>query len=101
MKTYVAGVDISYDLTTYAIVDLRGAIIAKDSFITNDYPNVNDFVAHLTECLVMFFEDHCGYDRIRSVGVCPAVTLSPAVLSTRPTCSGREKYPLQPFCATA
>lgn len=69
MKTYVAGVDISYDLTTYAIVDLRGAIIAKDSFITNDYPNVNDFVAHLTECLVMFFEDHCGYDRIRSVGV--------------------------------
>ena len=69
MKTCVAGIDIGYDRTTMAIVDLRGEILAIDSFPTNDYPQVNDFVAHLSESLVMLFEANGGYDRIRSMGV--------------------------------
>ena len=36
IKTRVVGVDIGCEITTYAIVDVRGNIIAKDSFSTTD-----------------------------------------------------------------
>ena len=47
LKTKVVGVDISNELTTYAIVDVRGNILAEDSFPTTDYPDVNNFVTAL------------------------------------------------------
>lgn len=68
-KKSVAGVNINIDVTTYAVVDVRGNIIAEESFATGDYPNINDFVAHLSERLFELMDDNGGYDTIRSVGV--------------------------------
>ena len=69
IKTRVIGVDISSERTTYAIVDIRGNIIAKAFFDTPDYPNVNDFVSHLTNCIVELMEANGGYETIRSIGL--------------------------------
>ena len=69
IKTRVIGVDISSELTTYAIVDIRGNIIAKASFPTTDYDNVNDFVSHLTTSIVELMEANGGYETIRSIGL--------------------------------
>ena len=69
IKTRVVGVDISLDKTTYAIVDERGKIVAEDSFATEDYPEINGFVAKLAEGIVMLIETNGGYETIRSVGI--------------------------------
>ena len=69
LKTKVVGVDISNELTTYAIVDVRGNILAEDSFSTMDYPDVNNFVTALSEKVVMLVEGNGGYETIRSIGV--------------------------------
>lgn len=69
IKSKVVGVDISNETTTYAIVDVRGNILAEDSFPTEDYPDVNDFVTTLSEKIVTLVEANGGYETIRSVGV--------------------------------
>ncbi len=69
IKTKVVGVDISNERTTYAIVDIRGNIIAEDDFLTSDYPDVNNFVTALSENIVMLVEANGGYETIRSIGV--------------------------------
>lgn len=68
-KTRVVGVDISNEFTTYAVVDIRGNILASDKFLTTDYDNVSDFVSSLAEHIVMLVEANGGYETIRSVGV--------------------------------
>ena len=75
IKSKVVGVDISNESTTYAIVDLRGNIIAEDSFSTQDYPDVNNFVTALSEKIVTLVESNGGYENIRSIGVsCPSAS---------------------------
>ena len=75
VKSKVVGVDISNESTTYAIVDLRGNIIAEDSFSTQDYPDVNNFVTALSEKIVTLVESNGGYETIRSIGVsCPSAS---------------------------
>ena len=69
IKTKVVGVDISIESTTYAMVDVRGNILAEDSFPTEDYPDVNNFVTALSEKIVMMVEQNGGYETIRSIGV--------------------------------
>ena len=69
IKTKVVGVDISSDRTTYAIVDIRGNILAKEMFDTSKYPDVNDFVSVLSERIVNLIEANGGYESVRSVGV--------------------------------
>ena len=69
LKTRVVGVDISNELTTYAIVDIRGNIIAEDSFVTIDYQDINNFVSVLSERIVELVEANGGYEKIRSVGI--------------------------------
>ena len=44
VKSKVIGVDISIERTTYAIVDIRGNILAEDSFVTSDYSDANEYV---------------------------------------------------------
>ena len=36
VKTHVVGIDISIERTTYAILDIRGNILAKESFLTTE-----------------------------------------------------------------
>jgi len=69
IKSEVVGVDISIESTTYAIVDVRGNILAEDSFRTTDYPDVNVFVSTLSEKIVELVEANCGYEKIRSIGM--------------------------------
>ncbi|MBE6270309.1 MAG: ROK family protein [Prevotella ruminicola] len=69
IKTKVVGVDISNERTTYAIVDIRGNIIAEDFFPTSDYPDVNNFVTALSDRIVRLVEANGGYEDIRSIGV--------------------------------
>ena len=75
IKTKVVGVDISFERTTYAMVDVRGNILAEDAFSTEDYPDVNNFVTALSEKIVMMVEQNGGYETIRSIGVsCPSAS---------------------------
>ena len=70
VKTKVIGVDVEFETTTVAIVDLRGNILAQDQFSTGDYPNVNNFVEVLAERIITLSENNGGYESIRSVGMC-------------------------------
>jgi len=69
IKTKVVGVDISNERTTYAIVDIRGNILAEESIETYKYPSVDEFVGELSEKIVMLVENNGGYETIRSIGV--------------------------------
>lgn len=69
VKTRVVGVDISNELTTYAIVDIRGNIVAEDSFDTEVYQDINNFVSKLCEGIIEMVEANGGYEKIRSVGI--------------------------------
>ena len=75
LKTTVVGVDISIETTTYAMVDVRGNILAEDAFPTLDYPDVNNFVTALSEKILMMVEQNGGYVTVRSIGVsCPSAS---------------------------
>lgn len=75
IKKRVIGVDIGNMLTSYAIVDVRGNVIAHDSFPTSDYPDVNKYIDKLTEVIIEISEANGGYDTIRSVGIsCPSAS---------------------------
>ena len=52
IKKRVVGIDISLDVTTYAIVDVKGDVIAMDSFPTMDYPEINQFISALSDHLI-------------------------------------------------
>lgn len=73
VKKRVVGIDISLEETIYAVVDVRGNILAKDSFPTLDYPDINNYVSALAEHVVELVEANGGYETIRSVGIsCPS-----------------------------
>ena len=69
IKRHVVGVDVGTEQTTYAIVDVQGGILAKESFPTMDYPNVNEYISVLSEKILMLAEQNGGYESIRSVGI--------------------------------
>jgi len=69
VKKKVVGVDISFETTTYAIVDVRGNILAKDSFATMDHPEIGSFVSELSNRILELVEANGGYEDIRSVGI--------------------------------
>lgn len=75
IKKRVIGVDIGTMCTTYAIVDVRGNVIAHDSFSTPDYPDINKYIDKLAESLVEIAEANGGYESIRSIGIsCPSAS---------------------------
>ena len=69
IKTRVVGIDVGVTTTTVGIVDVRGNVIAKTTLNTSDYHAPNDFVAALTDKIIMLSEANGGYDSIRSVGI--------------------------------
>ena len=56
IKSRVVGVEISNARTTYAIVDIRGNILAEETFDTSEYPNVDQFVSVLSEKIITLVE---------------------------------------------
>jgi len=69
-KKRVVGVDVGMEITTYAVVDARGNILAQESFSTDAYPNVESYIAVLSDRIVTLVEANGGYESVRSVGVC-------------------------------
>lgn len=69
IKTRVVGVGISMDQTTCAVVDIRGNIIATDSFPTADYPVIDHYITALANHITALIEANGGLECIRSVGV--------------------------------
>ena len=69
IKTRVVGIDIRVEKTTFAVVDIRGEIVAQDHFPTGDYADVNEFVTVLSERVVALVEENGGYEKVRSIGV--------------------------------
>src|SRR5574344_771414 len=69
IKSRVIGIDVSFETTTIAIVDIRGRVIDKTDFPTTDYPNINGFVNKLCETTIQLSENNGGYLSIRSVGM--------------------------------
>lgn len=69
MKTRVVGVDIALENTTYAIVDVRGHILAKESFPTTESPNINEYISLLCDRILALVEQNGGYESIRSLGI--------------------------------
>lgn len=68
-KTKVIGVDIRVDRTVYALVNIRGEVLARDEMVTSDYPVISDFVTNLSEKIVLLMEENGGFDSVRSIGV--------------------------------
>jgi glucokinase len=69
IKKQVVGIDIDIQITTIAVVDIRGNIIATMDFPTDAYPDASEYIATLCEKVVALVEDNGGYESIRSVGV--------------------------------
>ena len=65
----VIGVNISLQATIYAIVDVRGNIIAQEEFPTIEHTNINEYITFFCDKLMAFMEANGGYDSIRSLGV--------------------------------
>ena len=68
-KTRVVGVDISLERTSIGIVDIRGEIIATNSFVTAEHPQIGDYVAVLCEHILSLVEQNGDYESVRSVGI--------------------------------
>ena len=68
-KTKVIGVDIRVDRTVYALVNIRGEVLARDEIVTSDYPVISDFVTKLSEKIVLLMEANGGFDSVRSIGI--------------------------------
>ena len=68
-KTKVIGVDIRVDRTAYALVNIRGEVLARDEFATQDYPNISDFVTKLADGITSLMEQSGDFESVRSVGI--------------------------------
>ncbi len=72
VKSRVVGVDISIEATTYAIVDVRGNIIAQESFPTPLSDNLDVYISELCERIMRLIAENDSLELVRSVGVCCA-----------------------------
>lgn len=69
IKTRVVGIDIREGRTTFAVVNIRGEILAQDHFYTSDFPDISTYVTELSERVLAMIEENGGYESIRSVGI--------------------------------
>ena len=90
IKTRVVGIDIRVEKTTFAVVDIRGEIIAQDHFATLDYKDINDYINALCEKVVTLVEEMEVMRRsVLLVSVHPVPVLLQAVLRMPLICLGR------------
>lgn len=95
VKNRVIGVDISIGRTSFAIVDVRGNIIARDGFDTTDIINVNKYVEMLSEKIIMLAEANGGYENIRSMGIsAPSGNFKTGCIENAPNLNWKGTVPL-------
>jgi len=68
-KPYVIGIDIGGTNTIFGIVDARGVILNSDSIRTWDYPEIETYIAALTERLRAMIHRAGGQELIKGIGV--------------------------------
>lgn len=89
------GVDIGLEWTNYALVDIRGTILARDRFRTFDYPDLEPFVSNLCERLITFMEANGGYEHVRSVGIsAPSANFKTGMIEYAPNLPWKGEVPL-------
>lgn len=94
-RTRVIGVDISLNKTSYAIVDVRGNIIARGSFRTIDYPIIDDFVSELCKQLNILIAENGGFESIRSIGIsAPSANYRTGCIENSPNMPWKGVIPL-------
>lgn len=95
IKNRVIGVDISIDRTSYAIVDARGNIIARDGLNTQDYATATEYVSALSEKIVILAEENGGYEYIRSMGIsAPSANFLTGCIENAPNLHWKGVVPL-------
>ena len=95
IKKRVVGVDIGTLRTNYAIIDVRGKLIAQNSFSTKNYPEVDRYVDKLTEAIVEIAEANGGLETIRSVGIsCPSAVYLSGCIENSPNLPWKGIVPL-------
>ena len=94
-KTRVVGVDINIEKTTCAVVDIRGDIIATDSFPTNEHPFVGDYASVLGEHILALVQANGGYENIRSIGIsAPSGNIQTGCIENSPNLPWKGSIPL-------
>ncbi len=94
-KKRVIGVDIGTMRTSYAIVDVRGNVIAHNHFDTTDYPVISGFIEKLAEVIIEIAEANGGYETIRSVGIsCPNGVYASGCVENPPNLPWKGVVPL-------
>ena len=68
-KTKVVGVNIGYEEINYAIVDVRGKILAESSFPMPTDKDINGFIALLCDGITNLILENDSYENIRSIGI--------------------------------
>ena len=95
VKHHVVGVSISPLNTNYAIVDVRGNIIAQENFDNTTYDNLDCYVAMLCSRIIELVEQHGGYSGVRSVGVCcPSSNFKTGCMENAPNMPWKGVIPL-------
>ena len=95
VKSRVMGIDIGNEQTAYAIVDIRGNIIAENSFETSVFPNVNQFVSKLVDSMIELMEANGGFMSVRSVGIsCPSANFLNGCIVNAPNLPWKGTIPL-------
>lgn len=91
----IVGVDISTTQTTYAIVDVRGNVLAEDRFDTSAFPDVNLYINELVERILAIAEANGGYQTIRSVGIsAPSASYVKGCIVNSPNLPWKGEIPL-------
>ena len=94
-KTRVIGVDVSKERTTFAIVDVRGHVVASSDISTMDYPEIEGFVSSLCEAIVQLVEDNGGIETVRSVGMsCPSGNFKTGCIENSPNMPWKGSVPI-------
>ncbi len=68
-KDLVIGIDIGGQTTKCGIVDARGAVLAQTVIRSDNYKDVNPYIAELAEALNHLIAEIKAEDRIRGIGV--------------------------------
>lgn len=68
-KTKVIGIDISRDVTSLALIDIRANIFARHSFNSAHYLDISEYVTVLCGEIEKFIERNNCLEEIRSIGI--------------------------------
>lgn len=95
IKNKVVGVTVGTETTTCALVDVRGTILARESFYTSAYNDVSDFAGALCDRITSLIAANGGVETVRSVGVSvPSGNYVTGCIESSPNMAWKGRIPL-------